>query len=138
MACTNNRLVVKIQSGEARSFGFTIKTKTLTKQDDGTYYIPMDLSDYIVDLQIKLYPYESVEPVIHKIITSEEDSLIGQILDQSGEDRGRFLVQINSDDMQILVPEKEYVLAIYLVNGDTRIMISGEGDNIGVFKVCNS
>ena len=98
----------------------------------------MDLSDYIVDLQIKLYPYESVEPVIHKIITSEEDSLIGQILDQSGEDRGRFLVQINSNDMQILVPEKEYVLAIYLVNGDTRIMISGEGDNIGVFKVCNS
>lgn len=130
MACTNNRLVVKIQSGEVRSFGFTIKAKNSLDE-----YIPMDLTQYVVDFQIKEYPYDSVDPIIHKVLDLDEDSNNGWIYEPTG---GKFEVVITLDDMDILIPGKEYNLVITLINGDTRIIISGEGDNVGVFMVCNS
>lgn len=130
MACTNNRLVVKIQSGETRSFGFTIKNKD--SLDD---YVPMDLTQYEVIFQIKEYPYASVKPIIEKVLDLEEDTEQGYIYEPT---EGRFQVVITLDDMDILIPGKEYYLVITLVNGDTRIIISGEGDNVGMFMVCNS
>lgn len=135
MACTNNKLVVKIQSGEVRSFGFTVKNKSELQQPDGSYYTPMDLTEYLVDFQIKEYPYASVTPIIHKVLDLEEDSDNGWIYDPT---KGKFEVVITLDDMDILIPGKEYNLVITLINGDTRIIISGEGDNVGIFMVCNS
>lgn len=130
MTCAKNRLVVKIQSGEARSFGFTIKAKNSLDE-----YVPMDLTQYIVDFQIKEYPYASVNPIINKEITLDEDTLNGWIYEPT---LGKFKVEINQDDMDILIPGKEYYLVITLINGETRIIISGEGDNVGTFMVCNS
>ena len=138
MACRSNRLVMKIKSGEARGFTFTIKTNTGLVQDGKPVYRVVDLTDYTVSFQIKKYPYFTVDPIIDKEITFLQDGTIGWILDQSGDDKGKFIVQITMDDMAKLVPEKDYYLILTLQTGDQRIIISGEGDTSGVFRVCQS
>ena len=138
MACRSNRLVMKIKSGEARGFTFTIKTNTGLIQDGQPVYRVVDLTDYTVSFQIKKYPYFTVDPIIDKEITSLQDGTIGWILDQSGDDKGKFIVQITMDDMSKLTPEKDYYLILTLQTGDQRIIISGEGDTSGIFRVCQS
>lgn len=138
MACRSNRLVMKIKSGEARGFTFTIKTNTGLIQDGQPVYRVVDLTDYTVSFQIKKYPYFTVDPIIDKEITSLQDGTKGWILDQSGDDKGKFIVQITMDDMSRLIPEKDYYLILTLQTGDQRIIISGEGDTSGIFRVCQS
>ena len=130
-----NRLVVKLQSGEVRSLGFTVKTRTTLLQEDGTYFKPMDLTEYVVDFRIKLYPYDSVDAIVAKEITTEEDTTLGWIYAPA---QGKFRVDFTQDDMDVLVPGKEYYLIIRLINGETKIIISGEGNNVGTLMVCNS
>lgn len=132
MAFKNNRLVMKIKSGEAKGVGFTIKGK------DNNTYKPIDLTQYTVEFEIKNYPYFTVEPIIKKVLTLEQDSTVGWILEQVDDNVGRFIVQITLEDMAKLIPEKEYYLIITLVNGSTRVNISGEGEKSGVFIVCKS
>ena len=133
MVCNKNRLVMEVKSGEARGFGFTIKIKDV----EGNYN-PMDLSEYNVNFEIKLYPYFSVDPLISKVLTLEQNSYTGQIEDQSGDDKGKFTVEITQDDLEKLVPSQEYYVIITLVNGDTKIIISGEGNTSGIFRFCKS
>lgn len=136
MACKSNRLVMKIKSGEARSFGITVKTNTGTFNTKGEpIYRALDLTGYTVNFEIKKYPYFTVEPIISKQITNIEDGAIGWIYDPTN---GKFSVQITMNDMEKLVPEKDYYLILTLVNGDTRLIISGEGDTSGIFRVCQS
>jgi len=136
MACKNNRLAMKIKSGEARGFGFTIKTNTGRTDTSGNpIYQALNLTGYTIEFQIKKYPYYTVEPIINKEITDLQDGSVGWITDARN---GKFTVQITLDDLSKLIPEKDYYLIITLINGDTRLIISGEGDKSGVFRVCQS
>ena len=139
MACRSNRLVMKIKSGEARGFTFTIKTNSgLTDMNGNVIYNVLDLTDYTVSFQIKKYPYYTVDPIIDKEITLLQDGTVGWILEQSGDDKGKFIVQITLEDLTKLIPEKDYYLILTLITGDQRIIISGEGDTSGIFRVCQS
>lgn len=135
MACKNNRLVIKIKSGEAKDYGITVKVKSGIDESGNLVYKPLNLTEYTVDFEIKLYPYFSVEPIIYKHITTLEDGSVGWITDPLN---GKFKVQITLEDMQKLIPNKDYYLIVTLLNGEDRIIISGEGDTSGIFRVCQS
>lgn len=129
MLCNSNRLIIEVKQGEARSFGFTIKTKS--KVDGIEEYVPMDLTDYQVIVEIKKAPYFKVQSLIEKLVTTElSDS--GHIYDPEA---GQFKITFSEDDTTKLAPET-YYLIIYLVNGPTKIIISGEGDKSGILRFC--
>lgn len=138
MVCSNenNRLLMEVKSGESRGFGFTIKQLTGT-QDDSPVYDPMNLSDYNVVFEVKKYPYNSVDALISKTLTTEVDNYTGWILDQD-EYPGQFQIQLTEIDLDNLVPEQQYYVILTLVNGDTKIIISGEGDTSGILRFCQS
>lgn len=129
MTCVHKRLVMKIKSGESRSFGFTIQSR------DNKIYTPLDISGYTVEFEIKKYPYFTVDPIIKKKITETQDDINGWIYNPT---QGKFTVAITLEDQEVLVPEKEYYVIITLINGTTRLIISGEGEHSGIFKVCKS
>ena len=135
MSCTNDRLVMEVKSGEARNFGFTIEQKYGQDLSGNPVYVPMDLTDYTVNFEIKRYPYFSVEPLISKTITTADDEYNGSIYNATD---GQFKVNITLADLETLVPSQEYYVIITLLNGDTRIIISGEGNTSGVFRFCKS
>lgn len=135
MVCSNKRLVMEVKSGEARGFNFTIKTKSGLLNTDGTpQYIPMNLAEYTVEFDIKQYPYYSVKSLVSKVITTTY-SADGEIYEPVG---GKFRIQVTLDDLKKLVPSQDYYVIITLVNGNTRIIISGEGNTSGVFRFCKS
>lgn len=135
MVCSKNRLVMEVKSGEARGFGFTIKNKSEILQPDGTYYTPMDLTNYTVQFQVKKYPYFSVQSIIDKIVTTEEDMENGWIYNPEG---GQFKVELTLEDLNKLIPSQDYYVIITLLNGNQRIIISGEGDKSGILRFCKS
>lgn len=121
MLCNSNRLVVEVKQGEARSFGFTVKHN---KE-------PMDLTDYTVIVQVKKSPYFKVKSLIEKRVTTElSDS--GQIYDA---ELGRFKITFTESDTTKLPPD-DYYLIIFLENGPTKIIISGEGNKSGILRFC--
>lgn len=130
MLCNSDRLVMEVKQGEARSFGFTIEHNELV---DGTKeYAPMDLTEYSVTFQVKKSPYFKVEPLIEKIITTEYSEANGHIYDPT---LGKFKVSFTEADTTKLPPDTYYVI-IYLINGTTKIIISGEGDKSGILRFC--
>lgn len=139
MVCNNknNRLLMEVKSGESRGFGFTIKQLSGQDEDGNNVYEPMKLTDYQVVFEVKRYPYNSVEPLISKTLTTEVDNYTGWILDQD-EYPGQFQIQLTADDLDNLVPEQQYYVILTLVNGDTKIIISGEGDTSGILRFCQS
>lgn len=133
MSCGNNRLIVEMKQGESRSFAFTLKNKTGSYTNDKPDYEPYNLNDCIIEFDIKEYPFESVTPIIHKVLTTNDvsDSYILQ-----PPENGKFVVNMLATDTIGLSPDKEYSLVITLVNGDTRIIISADDNNSGVFRFC--
>ena len=121
MLCNSNRLVVEVKQGEARSFGFTVKHN---KE-------PMDLTNYQVVVQVKKSPYFKVKSLIEKIITTTLSNS-GQIYDP---ELGQFKVTFTEKDT-VTLPPNDYFLIIYLVNGPTKIIISGEGNKSGILRFC--
>ena len=121
MLCNSNRLVLEVKQGESRSFGFTIKQKGE----------PMDLSDYTVTVQVKKSPYFKIKSLIEKRVTTElsED---GRIYDA---EQGQFKITFTEVDTTILPPD-DYYLIIFLENGPTKIIISGEGNKSGILRFC--
>ena len=121
MLCNSNRLVLEVKQGESRSFGFTIKQKGE----------PMDLTDYSVTVQVKKSPYFKVKPLIEKRVTTEltDD---GRIYDA---EQGRFKITFTEVDTTELSPD-DYYLIIFLDNGPTKIIISGEGNKSGILRFC--
>lgn len=141
MECCNNRLVIELQSGEIRNYGMTIETQV----GNTGVYKPMNLSQYTIEVDIKKYPYASVESLIHKELIESEaglyDSYILPQVSSSNPDTdtiGKFVIGFTLDDISLLEPNKDYYIIITLVNGEQRIIISGEGDNVGILRLCNS
>ena len=121
MLCNSNRLVLEVKQSEARSFGFTIKQK-----DE-----PMDLSDYTVIVQVKKSPYFKVKTLIEKRVTTELTDN-GRIYDA---EQGQFKITFTEVDTTELPPD-DYYLIIFLENGPTKIIISGEGNKSGILRFC--
>ena len=121
MLCNSNRLVLEVKQGEARSFGFTIKQKGE----------PMNLTDYQVVVQIKKSPYFKVKPLIEKRVTTELSD-DGRIYNAA---LGQFKITFTESDTTILPPD-DYYLIIFLENGPTKIIISGEGNKSGILIFC--
>lgn len=141
MTCENNRIIIELQSGEVRNFSMTIQTKV----GNTNTYKPLNLTEYTIEVDIKKYPYFSVDSIIHKDLTIEEPGLVDsyilpqvQSTDPEQNTIGKFVLGISQEDLELLKPEGEYYLIITLVNGDTRIIISGEGDSSGILRFCNS
>ena len=121
MLCNSNRLVVEVKQGESRSFGFTIKQKGE----------PMDLTNYTVTVQIKKSPYFKVKPLIEKRVTTTLTG-DGRIYDA---ELGKFKITFTKTDTTELPPD-DYYLIIFLENGPTKIIISGEGNKSGILRFC--
>lgn len=136
MACRNKRLIMKIKSGEAKGFSFTIKSNSGLLDTDGQpIYNPVNLTEYTIEFQIKKYPYFTVPSILEKKITTTEDDYNGWIFSP---ETGQFSIQITLEDMEKLTPETDYYVILTMVNGDVRTIISGQGDTSGIFKVCQS
>ena len=121
MLCNSNRLVLEVKQGESRSFGFTIKQKGE----------PMNLTDYTVTVQIKKSPYFKVKSLIEKRVTTELSD-DGRIYDA---ELGQFKITFTEVDTTELPPD-DYYLIIFLENGPTKIIISGEGNKSGILRFC--
>ena len=121
MLCNSNRLVLEVKQGEARSFGFTIKQKGE----------PMDLTDYTVTVQVKKSPYFKIEPLIEKRVTTELSD-DGRIYNA---ELGQFKITFSEYDTTTLAPD-DYYLIIFIENGSTKIIISGEGNKSGILRFC--
>ena len=121
MLCNSNRLVLEVKQGESRSFGFTIKQKGE----------PMDLTDYSVTVQVKKSPYFKVKPLIEKQVTTTLTG-DGRIYDAA---LGQFKITFTETDTTTLPPD-DYYLIIFLENGPTKIIISGEGNKSGILRFC--
>ena len=121
MLCNSNRLVLEVKQGESRSFVFTIKQK-----DE-----PMDLSDYTVTVQVKKSPYFKVKSLIEKRVTTELSD-DGRIYNA---ELGQFKITFSEVDTTELPPD-DYYLIIFLENGPTKIIISGEGNKSGILRFC--
>lgn len=121
MLCNSNRLVLEVKQGESRSFGFTIKQKGE----------PMNLTDYTVTVQVKKSPYFKVKSLIEKRVTTELSD-DGQIY---GAELGQFKITFTESDTTKLPPD-DYYLIIFLENGPTKIIISGEGNKSGILRFC--
>ena len=121
MLCNSNRLVLEVKQGESRSFGFTIKQKGE----------PMDLTDYSVTVQVKKSPYFKIKSLIEKRVTT---TLTGDGRIYNAE-QGQFKITFSETDTTELPPD-DYYLIIFLENGPTKIIISGEGNKSGILRFC--
>lgn len=135
MTCDcNNNLILEINQGCSRSYGFTINQKIYV-DENGTQtekIIPLDLSDIEVIFQVKEAPYFKLKPLISKVLNETENN-IGFITDAVN---GKFQVYISLDDT-LKLPPNDYALCIYLKNGEgSYTNISGEGNNFAIFRVC--
>lgn len=123
MVCQDARLVLEIKQGESRGFGFTIE------QDNQ----PMNLTGFTVLFEVKRSPYFVLPAIITKTITETSSDIdTGRI---SYPLEGKFKVIITEDET-IKYNPADYFLIITLIDQDTKIIISGEGDTSGIFRIC--
>ena len=127
-----SRLVLEINQGCPRGYSFTINQKVYNSKTDEYETGPLDLTGLTVNVQIKRAPYSALPSLIEKNITEVEDLTIGQIVDAIN---GKFNIQFTEDDSVKLNPG-EYALMIYIVDKDTYTLISGEGNDYGIYRVC--
>ena len=120
--CNKDRLELLVKQGTSQSYNFTVRAS------DGT---PLDLSDYIIKVQIKKYPLAKVSPLIEWDITIDSTEY-GQI---TSVDEGKFYIHLTEDLTTSLNPDT-YYLVVMLVNQNNQIVISGEGDKSGVLRIC--
>lgn len=119
----SQRLLLEIKQGTSRTYGFTIK-------QGGN---PMDLTKYTVIFEVKPAPYYTVPDLIYKeLTTTSDDRVVGNIYNPT---EGQFKVTFNIEDY-IKLPPNDYYLVVTLVEGTTRIIISGEGQASGIFRIC--
>lgn len=126
-----DKLVLEINQGCPRGYGFTIRQKVYN-EDDITYS-PLDLTGLEVEFLVKKAPYYKLPNLIEKHIT-ETTSLVdtGQITDGVN---GQFYVQINQDE-SVKLPPGEYALMIRIIDKDTVSHLSGDGNNYAIYRVC--
>lgn len=122
--CTTDKkeLILEVKQGEQRSYGFTIN-------QDG---LPMDLARWTVNFEVKEAPYEAIQPIISKIVsTTSDDATDGVIYNPTG---GQFKVNILKEET--LLPPYDYFLVVTLTDGQQIINISGDGNTKSIFRVC--
>lgn len=132
MVSNCNRLILEINQGCPRGYSFTINQKVYNPETDEYETGPLDLTGLTINVQIKRAPYPTLPSLIEKNITEVEDLTMGQIVDATN---GKFNIQFTKDDSVKLNPG-EYALIIYIVDKDTYTLISGEGNNYGIYRVC--
>lgn len=115
-------LKLYVKQGENISKGFTVR--------EGNN--PLSLINYSIRFQVKDNPYEDVEPLIDKLITTNSDiNTVGIINNPS---QGKFQVKLTSEDTSLDVDE--YYLIISLVNENTSDIISSTYCNNAKYIVC--
>jgi hypothetical protein len=132
MVCNNDRLVLEINQGCPRGFGFTLKQKVWNNDTNEYNMVPVDLTGLTINVQVKMAPYVTLPALIEKNITEVEDLTQGQITDATN---GKFKLQITQEDSVKLNPG-EYALVINMVDKDTLTHLSGDGNNYAIYRVC--
>lgn len=117
-----DKLIIKIKQGEALSYNMSIKA-------DGS---PLDLSNRTIVVEAKTAPFENVEPMFRKEITTTSDlNTVGQITDPLG---GQFQVMFTKEDTSY--PVDEYCLVLALSDGITYDIISSKCCGSGQYIIC--
>lgn len=117
----NNQLVLTVNQGEQRSFGFTLL------QDNE----PLNLDGYTVLVYVMNAPYAQLEPIISKEITTTSDyNTVGQITDTS---QGKFVVTFLEEDINI--PPYDYYFVAEITDGYTVQNITHNGNYSAIFRV---
>ena len=132
MVCNSDRLVLEINQGCPRGFGFTLKQKVWNNDTNEYNIVPVDLTGLTINVQVKMAPYVTLPALIEKNITEVEDLTQGQITDATN---GKFKLQITQEDSVKLNPG-EYALVINMVDKDTLTHLSGDGNNYAIYRVC--
>lgn len=132
MVCNSDRLVLEINQGCPRGFGFTLKQKVWNNDTNEYNMVPVDLTGLTINVQVKMAPYVTLPALIEKDITEVEDLTQGQITDATN---GKFKLQITQEDSVKLNPG-EYALVINMVDKDTLTHLSGDGNNYAIYRVC--
>lgn len=132
MVCNSNRLVLEINQGCPRGFGFTLKRKVWNNDTNEYNMVPVDLTGLTISVQVKMAPYVTLPALIEKNITEVEDLTQGQITDATN---GKFKLQITQEESVKLNPG-EYALVINMVDKDTLTHLSGDGNNYAIYRVC--
>nr|DAJ02614.1 MAG TPA: hypothetical protein [Bacteriophage sp.] len=132
MVCNSDRLVLEINQGCPRGFGFTLKQKVWNNNTNEYNMVPVDLTGLTINVQVKMAPYVTLPALIEKNITEVEDLTQGQITDATN---GKFKLQITQEDSVKLNPG-EYALVINMVDKDTLTHLSGDGNNYAIYRVC--
>lgn len=132
MVCNSDRLVLEINQGCPRGFGFTLKQKVWSNDTNEYNMVPVDLTGLTINVQVKMAPYVTLPALIEKNITEVEDLTQGQITDATN---GKFKLQITQEDSVKLNPG-EYALVINMVDKDTLTHLSGDGNNYAIYRVC--
>lgn len=132
MVCNSDRLVLEINQGCPRGFGFTLKQKVWNNDTHEYNMVPVDLTGLTINVQVKMAPYVTLPALIEKNITEVEDLTQGQITDATN---GKFKLQITQEDSVKLKPG-EYALVINMVDKDTLTHLSGDGNNYAIYRVC--
>lgn len=132
MVCNSDRLVLEINQGCPRGFGFTLKQKVWNNDTNEYNMVPVDLTGLTINVQVKMAPYVTLPALIEKNITEMEDLTQGQITDATN---GKFKLQITQEDSVKLNPG-EYALVINMVDKDTLTHLSGDGNNYAIYRVC--
>lgn len=132
MVCNSDRLVLEINQGCPRGFGFTLKQKVWNNDTNEYNMVPVDLTGLTINVQVKMAPYVTLPALIEKDITEVEDLTQGQITDATN---GKFKLRITQEDSVKLNPG-EYALVINMVDKDTLTHLSGDGNNYAIYRVC--
>lgn len=118
----SDKLLLEIKQGTNRSYGFTIKQLEN----------PFDLTGYTILVEVKPSPYFSVPSLITKEITEDSDeTTIGSIYNPT---EGQFKLKVAIEDY-IKFPPGDYYLIVTMVKDTNRIIISGEGQASGIFRI---
>lgn len=132
MVCNNDKLVLEVNQGCPRGFGFTLKQKVWNTETNEYDMVPVDLTGLTINVQVKMAPYVTLPALIEKNITEVEDLTQGQITDATN---GKFKLQITQEESVKLNPG-EYALIMNMIDKDTLTHLSGSGNNYGIYRVC--
>lgn len=116
------RLILKIKQGEQLSIEAKIT-------EGGR---PLDLSNAIIEVEVKEAPYVDVEPLFKKTITTTSDQAVdGQITDPLN---GVFQIRLNEPDTSF--PVGNYSLVMFYNDGVNKDIISSRCCNSGEYIIC--
>ena len=135
MVCSNhNRLVVEVNQGCPRGFGFTLLEKVYSPSGDTYEERPVNLTDQAIEVKVKMAPYDKLPALISKLVTSDSDNTIDGMINNPTQ--GEFVVYFTQEDT-VKLPPNDYALIMRLIgNGTSVYHLSGDGNNYAIFRVC--